>query len=95
MLDNLPKRTRKRECGIVNLDASTGVGTHWVAYFKNNQQKEYFDSFGNLPPPLELVKYLGQNIEYNYNQYQNYNTFICGHLCLYFLYKITENKYCK
>lgn len=90
MLDALPKRARKKECGIINLDLSSGSGTHWVAYYKNNQQKEYFDSFGNLQPPLELVKYLGKNISYNYNQHQNYNSFNCGHLCLEFLYQINK-----
>lgn len=90
MLDSLPKIPNKIECGIINLDVSTGPGTHWVAYFKNNAVKEYFDSFGNLQPPLEVMKYLGRNINYNYNQHQNFNTFNCGHLCLKFLYEITN-----
>lgn len=90
MLDSLPNRPRKIECGIVNLDLSTGRGTHWVAYYKHNHDKEYFDSFGNLQPPLELLKYLGTNIKYNYNQHQKFNTFNCGHLCLKFLYEIAN-----
>lgn len=92
MLDSLPKRPRKKECGIINLDVSAGDGTHWVAYYKNNNEKEYFDSFGNLQPPLELVKYLGSNIKYNYNQHQKFNTFNCGHLSLKFLYEIMKKK---
>lgn len=90
MIDTLPKRPRKIECGIINLDGWRGSGTHWVAYYKNHHTKEYFDSFGNLQPPLEIIKYLGKNIKYNYNQYQNYNSFNCGHLCLEFLYEISK-----
>ena len=86
MLDNLPKKCHKYECGIVNLDISSVSGTHWVAYYKNAYDIKYFDSFGNLNPPIEIINYLGDNIKYNYNSYQNYDSIICGHLCLHFLY---------
>lgn len=90
MRDSLPKRARLRECAIINLDSSSGPGTHWVAYYKNGEKKEYFDSFGNLPPPLEVIKYLGKNLMYNYRQEQNYDSFNCGHLCLKFLYTMMK-----
>lgn len=86
MRNKLPKTARFCECGIVNLDASSGPGTHWVAYYKYGNQSEYFDSFGNLQPPIELKTYLGDNIQYNYKRYQKFNTIVCGHLCLKFLY---------
>lgn len=92
MRDSLPKRPYKVESGILNLDSENGPGTHWVAYAKNKGCSEYFDSFGNLQPPVELVKYLGENISYNYKRHQNYNSFNCGHLCLKFLYEFTKNK---
>lgn len=85
MLNELPKRPFRNECGIVNLDRSDGAGTHWVAYYKKGSQVEYFDSYGNLRPPCEIVNYLGDNITYNYNKYQKNNSVICGHLCLDFL----------
>lgn len=91
MRDNLPKKPLHNECGILNLQTTKEDGSHWVAYIKYNQDgsdfKVYFDSFGNLRPPKELVTYLGPNIQYNYDSFQNYNTVICGHLCLIFLYK--------
>lgn len=91
MRNTLPKRIHKIECGIVNLDNSSGEGTHWTAYFKKHDQVIYFDSYGNLQPPKELVKYFlddgGSNvIKYNYHTYQNFNSIYCGHLCLIFLY---------
>lgn len=84
--DNLPKHPLNIECAVLNLDTLQGKGTHWVAYYKNKNKVIYFDSFGNLPPPTELQQYFQKyNIVYNYTNYQKYNTFICGHLCLKFL----------
>jgi len=88
MRNNLPiSGIRRNENGIVNLDNFEGPGTHWVAYAKRGDRVVYFDSFGNLRPPKELVKYFGNvsKIEYNHTSYQNYNQSICGQLCLRFL----------
>lgn len=96
-LDDLPKKPYKNESAVINLDKSINEGTHWVAFrLKTTGNKPgkknvcYFDSFGDLPPPKELVKYwnLGGNdkIYYNYDRRQNFGTYNCGHLCLEFLY---------
>ena len=88
MRDALPTSgVRRNESGIVNLDDTTGIGTHWVAYAKRNNRVVYFDSFGNLQPPLELVRYFGTNvtIEYNRKSYQTYDQSFCGQMCLRFL----------
>ena len=58
----------RNESDIVNLDDATGPDTHWVAYAKRNNRVIYFDSFGNLRPPKELVRYFengATTIEYN------------------------------
>lgn len=91
MRTNLPKIIRKtNECGIINLDEASGFGTHWTAYKKHKDSVIYFDSFGNLRPPIEVVKYFQSNghceIFYNHQHYQRYNSFNCGHLCLLFLF---------
>ncbi|KAG5332831.1 SETMR methyltransferase, partial [Acromyrmex charruanus] len=55
MRDTLPMNgAHRNESGIVNLDDATGPGIHWVAYAKRNN-----DSFGNLRPPKELLRYFG------------------------------------
>jgi len=75
---------RRNESGIVNLDDARGSDTHWVAYAKRDNHV-YFDSFSNLRPPKELVRYFGNGvtkIEYNRTPYQIYNQSICGQLCL-------------
>ncbi|CAG9771479.1 unnamed protein product [Ceutorhynchus assimilis] len=62
MKDQLPTmKIHKTESGIINLDNSTGVGTHWTAYKIIGKNIHYFDSFGNLRPPLESVKYFNSN----------------------------------
>jgi len=84
--DKLPSRPKRKETCIINLDTSDGTGTHWVAYKKIGNNVEYYDSFGNLPPPLELQKYfIGCRVKYNYERYQNFDTTNCGQLCLKFL----------
>lgn len=92
MRDGLPKRPKKLECAIINLDSSENQGTHWVAYVKNYNYCEYFNSYGDLQPPLELITYLkGYDIFYNYNTYQKFDTVNCGHLCLKYLQNYWHN----
>ena len=91
MRDALPKRVRANESGVVNLDDSKGPGTHWVAYKKRGRTVNYFDSYGNLRPPLEVESYLCSSspktrIIYNSKRYQKPSAWNCGHLALEFLY---------
>lgn len=90
MRNALPNKCRRHECGIINLDDENGPGTHWVAYSKHDTKVKYFDSFGDLKPPVELVKYFGAavDITYNYKRLQTFNSYRCGHFCIKFL---TEN----
>lgn len=97
MKNELPARPLKNEMAIVNLDNSDGSGTHWVCYSKRGNIVKYFDSFGNLRPPIELTDYLSggrrdgltARVSYNYTKYQSINSDICGHLCLLFLFEET------
>ena len=91
LLDTLPQRPNKKECGIVNLDKAGGAGTHWVAWFKNGNNKIYFDSYG-IQPPKEIIKYLGKGINYNTDQLQPRETVFCGHLCLFVLKELQEGE---
>ncbi|KAL4132177.1 hypothetical protein QTP88_009384 [Uroleucon formosanum] len=55
--DKLPLGPKNRGSAVINLDIENGTGTHWVTYKKIGKQVKYYDSFGNLTPPLELQKY--------------------------------------
>lgn len=94
MRNDLPKKCRKYECGVINLDNARGAGTHWVSYVKEDKICYYFDSFGDLRPFREFMSYVGENctIYFNYKQYQSFDTVICGHLCLKFLFEMALNK---
>lgn len=94
MRDSLPSTgPRRYEAAIINLDSIFGVGTHWVAYRKMRSDVTYYDSYGDLPPPLELIHYLrlgseaAKNIYYTYERQQDFGSVWCGHLCLKFLSK--------
>ena len=100
MLDEVKGKAKANECGIINLDVSTGPGTHYVSYFKKGNDKIYFDSFG-IKPPDEIVNYLKSQYEIN-NHIKSilYSTFRiqklkdtnCGKLCLYVLYQLQKGK---
>lgn len=92
MRDKLPERAHKKECAVINLDTITGAGTHWVAYCKVGADIYYYDSFGNLQPPRELLKYFGSrcNMYYNSLNYQKFGTKTCGQLCLKFLHHFNK-----
>ena len=82
--DTLSTKTKLNECGILNLDSSSGDGIHWVMWFKNGKDKFYFDSYG-VQPPRELIVYLRSPIFYNSDRVQQNGAVFCGHLCLFVL----------
>lgn len=86
MRDTLPKQPWKSETGILNLDINSNKGTHWVAYKKVNNSVTYFDSFGDLIPPVEFQEYMKNcKIRYNYTSFQRFGSTNCGQLSLKFL----------
>ena len=87
--DQLPKKPRKHECGILNTGDSSTNGFHWMCWYKSGSKKICFDSYA-LPPPVEVVKYLQSPVYYNSERLQYGNTVFCGHLCLYVLKKLDE-----
>ena len=86
--DTLPKQAKLTECGILNLDSSSGDGTHWVMCFKKGKKKFYFDSYG-VQPPTELIAYLKSPIFYNSERFQQNGEVFCGHLFLFTLKQLS------
>ena len=84
----LPTKTTLNECVVLNLDSSSGDGTHWVMWFKKGKEKFYFDSYG-VQPPSELIDYLKPPIFYNSERVQQNGVVFCGHLCLFALKQLS------
>ena len=88
MRDNLANKIRSKD-GIVNLEPDSEIGSHWCCYYKINKDKYYFDSFG-LNPTNEMLKYLKKGGCLNTFEIQPIGSVICGQLCLYVLYRLSN-----
>ena len=90
MCNELPDKKCLVECGIMNFNKSDEMGSHWVCFVRNHDERIYFDTFGQITP-IELQKYLKTQNEFknkksviqrNSDIVQSPNTHVCGHLCL-------------
>ena len=86
--NTLRKTAKLNECGIWNLDSSSGDGTHWVMWFKKGNDMFHFDSYG-VQPPSELIAYLKSPIFYNSERVQQNCEVFCGYLCLFALKQLS------
>ena len=102
MRDEIKNFCGNDECFIMNIDKSSSSGTHWVAVNidgataagdlgSTNGATYYFDSFG-LEPTKEIKRFCKEPRFYNTFEFQKPNEVICGHLCLYFLYRMRNCK---
>lgn len=96
MRDTLPSVPHRIESGIVNLNTSKQAGSHWVCYHKVDEQRIYFDSYGQVTLD-EVQEYLKKDserdeqvIQRNTDIVQHPGTSICGHLCLYVLKSLSS-----
>lgn len=92
--DQLYRMTPIPGAYIINMDDSTGNGTHWIALWLTHPKIAlYFDSFGIEPPNavIDFCKRFGcHNIIASDSQIQNVNSGYCGQYCLTFLYQMTR-----
>ena len=59
--NELPRKPKRNECGILNLDDDQG--THWIWWYRKCDEKRYFDSYG-VRLPEELLSCLKSPIYY-------------------------------
>ena len=99
MSDELPSRPFEKESGVLNFQTHLQRGSHWVCWYKNGDERYYFDSFGEPPPP-ELMTYLKTKAELRDDApvirrsavvVQHFDSNECGSLCLYVLKLLSEN----
>ena len=100
MLDELVDKPFTQECGIVNLNKHTQLGSHWTCYLKDGDRRYYFDSYGQAPPE-ELLTYLKTPLEMKWDaavihrsavMVQHIDTDECGSLCLYMLKQLSNGE---
>jgi len=90
MRNELNKATRQsNECMVINTDHSLNSGTHWTCLFIKNGTSYYFDSYG-FPPTLEVFDYCKKPRFYHTFSRQKFNEVICGHYCIYVLYRMSN-----
>ena len=79
--NNLPKT--KDGTYVINLDEYKSIGTHWIAFYVNDNNVTYFDSFGVEHIPNEIRKFTGnKNIITNIYRIQAYDSIMCGYFCI-------------
>lgn len=90
--DKIPVTKERPAAFIVNTDASSSPGTHWVAIFLDTDMRgEYFDPFGLPPLVAEFNLYLAQNCPNGYTwsnqtiQNVSFNSTVCGQYCILFV----------
>ena len=106
-IDLLPKKIKSFENGIINLDISTGNGTHWVCYYNDPKYNfvEYFDPFGEYKLkniklkkekiPKEIVAYLktsNKELRYNSSFLQKPLSVNCGYFCMKYIRERNKNR---
>jgi hypothetical protein len=90
--DMLPHSITQPDTIIVNTDAHTQSGTHWLAIRLEPRSSNafYFDSYGLSPYVPDIQSFLRRNctvLNYNNTQLQGPISIICGeHCCLFAQY---------
>jgi hypothetical protein len=89
--DLLPSTIRLRPAlYVVNTDASSRPGMHWVVfYFPRRGPVEFFDSGGHPPERYHhrfkhVLVANGPRYIYSRHRVQDFSTMTCGQFCLYY-----------
>ena len=82
---------------MINLDEYSDIGMHWVAFYANNNNVIYFDSFGVEHIPKEIKKFIdhpwhNKKIKTNIFRIQTCDSIMCGYFCIGFINFMLESK---
>lgn len=93
--DRLPTHMLPSTAIVVNTVPHTEGGEHWVVFYwdegdASTNRVEYFDSLGRPPYQTDYQQFMrrNSNCRFVYNKYrlQGFDTTVCGHYCLTYLY---------
>lgn len=88
--NQLPLEVTYPGCYVMNTDPSYKPGEHWVAaYFCDDGQVEYFDSYGKSPtgPIKHWLKRQAWDVHWSTYLLQGPWTAVCGQYCTFYLLK--------
>ena len=90
--DNLPNKIKDGTC-VTNLDEYSDIGTHWILLYVKNNDITYFDSFGVVHIPKEIIKLIGRkNVIVNIFRIQAFDSIMCGYFCIGFINFMLKSK---
>lgn len=78
---------------VVNLDVSTGPGTHWCGIYYRKKKMFYFDSFGKPPSSSYLKKWCKNYVNrvyFNNLKHQKNSSLRCGGFCCWFIFEMSR-----
>lgn len=95
-VDELVRVKPKPGFYIINMDESSGPGTHWVAIYSGNNQSYtiYFDPFG-LDADTRVITFMKRfkKVPIGLNlQAQDLKASSCGYWCLFFLKSMLDGE---
>jgi len=89
--DTLKEIQKRPRLVVSNTDPSGRSGTHWVAFFFEGDNVDFFDSLGQLmseysPHFVNFSKQFASSFNYAKIRTQPINSDLCGYYCIYFAY---------
>ena len=92
--DMLPKKMQLNKFYIINLDDSTGAGSHWAMSQMDSKQAIYFDPFG-VVPAVNILKFMRtpkKPMYYSTTTLQDMKSELCGYYCIYIIEQMVNNR---
>lgn len=82
---------KEKSAVVVNVDKSSEPGSHWLAFYYENNNIEFFDSYGNPPefygPSFQDFFSNYSSVSWNSTTLQSLTSNVCGPYCIYFILK--------
>ena len=88
--DELPVYDLKPYAFIANVDARKYSGSHWVSFYVDNDNVEFFDSYGRSPYsnmfPISFQNYVSNKVcFYNTRVLEGFFDNTCAHFSIYMI----------